>query len=241
MTETSTRIIAALFVVSSLSSVGKARAPLPKAEAVIVAAKRATGGVAWDKPQGCTEEGTHGDGAIAYRTRFSLRNYGMRIDSERGGHKRSMGFNGKARWQSGADGKIGILSDPASLEEGTLSNYLSISGFFFPDRFPATFKYIRAARDGDRKFDVIEIAPKGGRPLEVWFDARTHLIQRVVDTHGSPAARVEASDYRLVDGLMVAYKLDVFTPDGAVADRGAVTSFRCGMVDSSIFNPPVAG
>ena len=29
-------------------------------------------------------------------------------------------------------------------------------------------------------FDVIEIAPTGGRPLEVWFDVRTHLIQRVV-------------------------------------------------------------
>lgn len=56
MTATSTRIVAALFVVSGLAGVGEARAPVLKAEAVIAAAKRATGGGAWDKPQGCIEE-----------------------------------------------------------------------------------------------------------------------------------------------------------------------------------------
>lgn len=186
-----TRTIAALIIAANVAGPGQARAPVTKAEAVIAAAKRATGGVAWDRPQGCVEVGTHGDGAVTYRTRFSLRDYGMRVDSERGGRKRSMGFNGRARWQSAGDGKVNILSDPASLEEGTVTNYLSISGFFFPDRFPARSRYVRAATVGDRKFDVLEITPRGGRSLEVWFDARTHLIQRVVDTHGSPAVRVE--------------------------------------------------
>lgn len=236
----SARIIGALLCVSSFAGAGEARAPASKAEAVLAAAKRATGGVAWDKPQGCTEEGTHGDGAVNYRTRFSLRDYGMRIDSERGGQKRAMGFNGKARWQAGGDGKVNILTDPASIGEGIVTNYLSINGFFFPKRFPAEVRYVRAAQEGDRQFDVIEIAPKGGRPLEVWFDGRTHLIQRVVDTHGTPAVRVEASDYRRSGGLVVAYKLDVFTPDGAVADRGALTSFRCGAIEDGIFDPPVA-
>ena len=234
------RVIATLLVVSGFAATGEARPPAPKAEAIIAAAKLATGGAAWDKPQGCFEEGTHGDGAIVYRTRFSLNDYGMRIDSERGGNKRAMGFNGKVRWQAAADGKVDIRSDPASLEEGIVTNYVSISGFFFPDRFPATFNYLRAASEAGRDFDVIEITPEGGRALEVWFDGRTHLIQRVVDTHGSPAVRVEASDYRRIDGLMVAYKLDVFGPDGAISDHGSVTSFRCGAISGSIFEPPVA-
>jgi hypothetical protein len=131
-----------------------------------------------------------------------------------------------------------MKSDPASLVEAILTNYLSVNGFFFPDRFPAHALYLRSAQEAGRKFDVIEITPRGGRAFEAWFDGQTHLIGRVVDTHGSPAARVEASDYRRVDGLMVAFKLDVYAPDGTLADRGALTSFRCGAIDLMIFQPP---
>lgn len=214
-------------------------AALPsKAEQIVAAAKRATGGAAWDAPQGCHEEGTHGDGAVTYTTTFSLRRYGMRVDSMRAGQGRSIGFNGKVQWQTGPGGKVRSRSDPAGIEEGIVTDYLSINGFFFPDRFPATFTYLRAAKESDRRFDVIEITPKGGRPLEVWFDRKTHLIQRVVDTHGSPAVRVEARNYRRVAGLSVAYNLDVFGPDGAAVDRGAVTSFQCGPIDDASFDPP---
>lgn len=232
----SAKAMVALVVATGLASASAARAPT--AATVIAAAKLATGGTAWDGPQGCFEQGTHGDGGVSYQTRFSLRDYGMRIDSERAGNKRAMGFNGKARWQTAADGKVDVRSDPASIAEGIVTNYLSINGFFFPDRFPAQFRYLRATKAAGRQFDVVEITPVGGRSLEVWFDRATHLIQRVIDTHGSPAVRVEASDYRRRDGLMVAYKLEVFGPDGAIADVGAVTSFRCGAMDSDIFEPP---
>ncbi|WP_447725976.1 hypothetical protein [Sphingomonas koreensis] len=192
----------------------------------------------WDKPQGCVERGTHADGAVTYLTRFSLRNYGMRTDSTRGGNTRSMGFDGKARWTSGP-GKVDTRSDSASLQEAITTDYLSINGFFFPDRFPAAFKYLRSAAEGDRRFDIVQITPRGGRPLEVWFDSSTHLIQRVVDTQGTSAIRVEASDYRRsADGLMIAYRLDVFGPDGAIVDRAALASFQCGPMDRTIFAPP---
>ena len=237
----SVRTMIALMLFPAIAGASEARTATPKAETIIAASKRATGGAAWDKPQGCIERGTHGDGAITYLTRFSLRKYGMRTDGDRGGKVRSMGFDGKVRWQTAGPGKTEIGSDPASLQEAIVTNYLSINGFFFPDRFPATFRFVRATAEGARRFDIVEITPKGGRPLEVWFDSRTHLIQRVVDTQGTPAVRVEASDYRRgADGLMVAYRLDVFGPDGSVVDRGAVASFHCGPIDPAIFAPPIA-
>ncbi|MBY0304810.1 MAG: hypothetical protein K2W86_06625 [Sphingomonas sp.] len=230
--------IVAMLISACVADNSHAAAPPSKAEKIVAAAKQATGGAAWDAPDGCHEEGTHGDGAITYTTTFSLQRYGMRIDSMRAGHSRSMGFNGKVQWQAVAGDKARSRSDPAGIEEGIVTDYLSINGFFFPDRFPATFTYLRAAKEADRRFDVIEITPKGGRALEVWFDRKTHLIQRVVDTHGSPAVRVEARNYRSVAGLSVAYNLDVFGPDGAVADRGVVTSFQCGLIDNAAFDPP---
>lgn len=236
---TSMRIIVVLLLCPIFPTIGAAGTPNPKAEAIVAASKRATGGAAWDKPQGCVEHGTHADGAVTYVTRFSLHRYGMRTDGDRGGNTRSMGFDGKARWQTAGPGKIQVGKDPASLQEAIVTNYLSINGFFFPKRFPAAFRYIRSTAEAGRRFDVVEITPQGGRPLEVWFDSSTHLIQRVVDTQGTPAVRVEASDYRRgAGGLMVAYRLEVFGPDGAIVDRGSVTSFECGPIDSAIFDPP---
>jgi hypothetical protein len=227
-------------ICQSIASVAAAQAPASKADAIIAASKRATGGTAWDEAGGCVEEGTRGSGAITYRTRFSLHGYGMRVDSDRAGSKRMMGFNGKARWMAGADGAVDVRSDPESLREGLVTDYLSISGFYFPERFPATFKYLRSAREAGRRFDVIEITPRGGRALEIWFDARTHLIKRVMDRHGFPAVTAEASNYRRAGPFTIAFRIDVFGPDGAAIDRGVVSSFGCGPIDATIFDPPIA-
>ncbi|MGH6615502.1 hypothetical protein [Sphingomonas sp.] len=233
------KVMLALLAFSGAAGVSDARTPTSKAEAIIAASKRATGGTAWDKPQGCFEAGTHADGAISYRTRFRLFGYGMRIDSERGGATRSMGFNGKASWQAAGNDKADVRSDPASLRDSIVTNYLSINGFFFPDRFPATFNYLREVREAGKRLQVIEITPRGGRSFEAWFDSRTHLIRRVVDRHGVPPTTVEARDYRKAGDLTIAFKLNVLGPDGAVADRGAVTSFHCGPIENTIFDPPL--
>ncbi len=233
------RTVMALMLCSAIAGVSEARSFAPKAKAVIAASKHATGGTAWDKPEGCVERGTHADGAVSYLTRFSLRTYGMRTDDDRGGKVRSMGFDGKVRWQAAGSGPAETSADRASIQEAIVTNYLSINGFFFPDRFPATFRYVRAASEGGRRFDIVEITPKKGRPLQIWFDRQTHLIRRVVDIQAVPAVRVEASDYRLgANGLIVAHRLDVYGPDGSIIDRGVVTSFQCGLIDRAIFAPP---
>jgi hypothetical protein len=227
-----------IWLLLALLSPATRAAPVSPA-AVIAAAKQATGGAAWDRLQGCHEEGTHGNGTIRYTTRFSLEHYGMRIDSQRGGQTRSMGFDGTTPWRS--DGvKTVITADAAALSEAILTDYVSINGFFFPDRFPATFAYLREAADGGRSYDVLAITPRGSRPIELWFDRSSHLIRRVVDNGGTPPTRVEADEYRTIDGLTIATRLTVYGPDGAVADRGEVTSFRCGPIDASIFGPPKA-
>ncbi len=237
----SVRAIRMAMIGATLAVPGLAAPSTQTPEAIAAASKAATGGAAWDGPQGCTERGTHGDGAVPYLTRFSLRGLGMRTDGERGGTVTAMGFDGKASWRTAGPDRLDVKSDPASLREAVMTNYLSVNGFFFPDRFPARLAYLRSAEIGGRTHDVIEMTPHGGRPLEAWFDRKTHYLMRVVDVQGTPAVRVEASDYRRNEqGLVVAYRLDVFGPDGAVIDRGALISFACGAIDPAIFSPPVA-
>ena len=214
---------------------------LSRADVVIAASKLASGGSAWDVPEGCVETGTHADGAITYKTWFNLRRYGMRVESVRAGSKRVMGFNGEASWMLDPAGKVALRDDAASMKEAINTAYLSNNSFFFPDRFPADFKYVREAVEGATVFDVLEVTPKGGRPMELWFDRRTHLLGRVVDTHGTPPMTVSAGDFRRIHDMAVAFSLDVSTPDGKIVDRGRVTAISCGPIDENLFDPPVLG
>ena len=215
--------------------------PVSRAEEIVAASKQASGGAAWDVPQGCFETGTHADGAITYKTWFNLRRYGMRVETERGGAKRMMGFNGQVSWTSNRAGGVEIKTDAESVSEAIATAYLSNNSFFFLDRFPAEFKYLREVTEGDRTFDVVEVTPRGSRPMEMWFDRQTHLLGRVVDVHAAQPVTVTAGDYRRVGGLAVAFSLDVSGPDGKVVDRGRVTSISCGPIDQKLFDPPGAG
>lgn len=229
-----------LFAAALMSAGGAAAEPASssKAEAVLAASKGATGGDAWDRSDGCHEQGTHGDGAVRYDTWFSLRHYGMRVESLGGGNSRAMGFNGKLSWRTDEKGVAQVSSDAGALQEAKLTAYLSNNGFFFPQRFPATFRYVRKVTERKSTFDVIEVTPVGSRPAELWFDRRTHFLLRVVDKQANPPQQVEASDYRRVGDLSVAFKLTVLGPDGQPADRGALTSFKCGAVNEGLFDPP---
>ena len=215
--------------------------PLSRAEAVLAASRLASGGSAWDLHEGCFEQGTHADGAITYKTWFNLRRYGMRVESDRAGSKRVMGFNGEASWMIDPAGKVALRNDAGSLKEAINTAYLSNNGFFFPERFPAEFKYVRETVDGATAFDVLEVTPRGGRPMELWFDRTSHLLGRVVDSQGTPPMTVTAGDYRRIDDMAVAFALDVSGPDGKIVDRGRVTSIRCGPIDSKLFDPPAVG
>ena len=219
-----------------LAAAGPAPAQAPSAEAVVAAAKAAMGGSAWDRIEGCHEQGTHGDGAIAYQTWFRLTGYGMRVDGRRGDSVRSNGFNGHVSWRAADGAAPQVSTDEAQLREAVTTAFVSSNGFFFPDRFPAAMRYLREAEHDGRRFDVVEIVPERGRALEYWFDRGDHYLRRVVDPRD--AVTVEAGDYRRVGDLAVAFSLVVSAPDGTVQDRGALTSLVCGPTDAGLFDPP---
>lgn len=214
--------------------------PATQAEAVIAASKAATGGTAWDALQGSYEEGTRADGKLPYKTWLDFGRYGMRVESRRGDKTMMQGFNGRQAWQTAPDGSIRVTEDPATTAEARLTAYVSNNGYFFPARFPAIARYLRQASVGARSFDVIEITPQASRPFEIWFDRATHYATRVIDQQPGGPVTVEAGDYRAIDKIRVPFALTVIGPDGAVLDKGAVTTVKFGPVDAALFDPPKA-
>jgi hypothetical protein len=204
--------------------------------AILRAAKTAAGGRALDRAEGSYEEGRHGD--TIYRTWLNFKRYGMKSESIRNGVHRTIGFNGQVQWNVGPDGKVSTKSDDAALREAIVTAYVSNNGYFYPDRFPAEFHFLRVARADGRAFDVIEVEPKGGRAVQLWIDRRSHLVSRLVDEKGSPPVSVEISDYRRVGGALIAFRGTVRTLDGKVVDKLRVGSVTFKSLPSTTFDPP---
>src|SRR5581483_4124444 len=87
--------------------------------------------------------------------------------------------------------------DASLVKEGA---YLTSFGFFFPDRFPASFHYDGTRSEGGIQYDVIKVSPAGLQPVDLWLNRQTHRIARFVTAGG---LQTDLSDYRSVDGVTV--------------------------------------
>lgn len=112
--------------------------------------------------------------------------------------------------------------------------YVSMNGFFFPERFPAKADYLR----DEAGFQVVRLEPQGGRSVELWFDASTHLLARIVDAAGPQPVTVSLSDYRKVGDVLIAFRAVVTGPNGVVLDEGKVSTVEHRPVERSVFAPP---
>ena len=204
----------------------------PTAAEVLQAAKAASGGEAWNRLEGSYEKGAHGP--VIYETWLDFRAYGMRMVSVTPAGPRAQGFDGSVAWRRADGGRADDSRDPAALREAVVTAFVSNNGFFFPDRFPATADYVRA----DQGFDVVRVEPQGGRPVELWFDAKTHLLGRIVDRGGATPVTVTLSDYRKVGDVLIAFRGVVTGPDGKVLDEGQVGAVEHRAVERSLFAPP---
>ena len=62
--------------------------------------------------------------------------------------------------------------------------------------------------------DVLSVTPPGGKPFQAWFDARTHLLVRVIEKKGALPIITTLSDYRDYDGVKLAVRAVSVAADG---------------------------
>ena len=74
-------------------------------------------------------------------------------------------------------------------------------------RATAKIEYAGEAPDGARKLHVLRVVPDGGRPFDMWIDAKTFLIDRIAERNARELRTTFFSDYRPVAGKLVARRL----------------------------------
>ena len=81
--------------------------------------------------------------------------------------------------------------------------YLTRNGY--PQRWPAQIEDANEREEGERRFTTLRITPKEGRPFELWIDAATMLVDRIVEKAAIETRTTFLSDYRTVDGVKLPF------------------------------------
>ncbi len=187
------RIFKAFLVFAALLSSAAAE---PDGAAIVEQAKTVTGGAAWDRIIVWHEKGAFGD--LKYEHWEDLRN--LRCRNVRNGAG-GMVFDGRASWTFRGNGTDFTRLDASAAP--ALGAYMTGFGFFFPERFPARMVFETQRVEDGVAYDVVTITPRDLPSFDLWLDARTHRVARLVANGGQDVTTL--SDYRIVDGVLVPF------------------------------------
>jgi hypothetical protein len=182
--------------------------PDAKARRLMAQCRAASGGAALDRHAAFHETGTIvRDGKPGtyevYADLHALRTSGIHIVDGKVG---AGGFDGTTAWRQDSDGKITRVTDPKVIANARSEAYFTIGAYNWPDRFPATFRYVGARRDHGKDYEVVEVTPQGGIPAQLWLDRRTHRLARFTVTNGPETGSGEIWDNRWVDGTLIGFR-----------------------------------
>jgi hypothetical protein len=184
-------------------------ADLPdKANALIGAAKDATGGSAWDRAVLWHETGRVTVGGLSgsyesWESLVSLQNAGSFALGPSSG---SNGWNGKQAWTTDSSKEVRTETSGESVAQAVQDAYRSGYGFFFPERFPSSRAYVGTRQTDTGTFEAVKVTPAGAEPFEIWFDPTTHRIAREVQLTGAQPHTFIFEDYAWIDGILVPKK-----------------------------------
>jgi len=201
------------------------------AQAVLVQARAAQGGKAWNLLRGWHETGhmRSGGGSVAYEAWYDILRYGMRLEAHEPSGVAIQGFNGQGYWRIEPSGAVVPVDDRTAVEQARTAAFLGARGYFYTGRFDAHGELLGVRQARGQAFDVVSVQPFDGKPRELWFDRWSHLLARIVDRSGAQPVLTELSDYRRVGPIRVAFHVTVRGPGAAVEER---------QVDAVVFTPP---
>lgn len=209
-----------------------------KAANLVRELKEASGGAALDRPDGFHETGTLvRDGrAGVYEYWGDLRTLRSLGSHTIAGQTSIGGFDGQQAWSVDPNGKVLIDASPKGLRAARLGTYVSIGGYFYPDRFPAAFAYLGRRRHDRTAYDVIAVTPKDGDTADLWLDAKSHRLMRISVLADGVESSGDILRYQVVDGTWIGFALR--QNEGQHQMTQQLTAYVYGPVDAARFSPP---
>ena len=200
---------AALFVTTSLIAATTGAAHADDAGAIFDANQKAMGGAAWANKAALDVQYAYvGQGLTGtVGSRYDLRSGAFADTQDLGPNQGANGFDGREAWMRDVSGAVTPQAGGDIRQLAVNEAYRDANLWWRADRGGADIRNLGDKTEDGRTFDVLSVAPKGGKPFQAWFDAKTHLLARTIEPQGSQTITTFMSDYRPTDGALLAGKL----------------------------------
>lgn len=144
------------------------------------------------------------------------------------------GYDGTSMWNQDQTGLVWVDDSVGGRSQEIDQAYAFNQTLFTPGAGGASVSWSGARSDGGHRYAVVIVTPKGSQlPMQVWIDMASHLPSRYVIALGPIVNTVTVSDYRSVDGYMVAYRRTQSSAgnstDAAVSSAKIVDSGNTGL------------
>ena len=207
---------------------------------ILAANHAATGGDAWNGKVTLTVEYSYaGQGLTGTNKSVEDLSRGAFVDSyDISPQKGATGYDGTKAWEKEPSGTVSDQAGGDVIPLAITEAYQDRNLWWRTDRGGA-----RIVSDGTKTlngntYDVLGVTPKGGTPLEVWFDSKTHLLFRTVELNGSQTITTTYSDYAPVDGVMIARKQLIDDGSGNPQTNTLVSAKFSGALPLSAYQRP---
>lgn len=217
-----TYCLAALTLFASMPAA--VAAPVDDAGVLLAQAKAASGGDTWDRVRSLEMKSTISQGGLTgtqvewddVATGASAVRYQLGPTSGR------QGYDGRVVWEQDQSGLSRPVSGMDSRRAAVSAAYRSRLAYWFPARGAAVITRLGTQASSDRAFDVVHIAPTGGRAFDLWLDQQTHLIARTVEPGAGETTTTFFSEYRTVAGLSLPFFIRLNTGEAQYDQTTAV-------------------
>ncbi|WIG54432.1 MAG: hypothetical protein OJF61_000218 [Rhodanobacteraceae bacterium] len=138
----------------------------------------------------------------------------------------AQGFDGTNPWQQGPNGDVNLEKGGDALPLAINQAYRDTNAWWRPGFGAAAVVSDGVKPCGSSRCEVLKVSPRGGKPFDAWFDARTHLLVRTVEKQGAQTVTTDFSDYRAGDGVRLPWK--------EVIDNGAGAQYLLTVTNTSV-------
>lgn len=204
-------VLGVLLAVAPIHTLGQ------DAATVLARAKASSGGPRWEAVHSLQIEGEKSAGGLAGAWRLTQDlDTGRHVESSRlGKFELAHGYDGQRAWRRDHGGEIGLLDGIVPRRNARTQAWLAARAYWYAERMPASYAPARSQTLEGRRYDIVAATPEGGDPLELWFDAGSGLLTRIVLPVALGSTVSLLGDYRDVDGLRLPHRITTDNADSA--------------------------
>jgi predicted aspartyl protease len=205
--------------------------PAPTIAALLAGARAAAGGAAWDRLGALRAEGRILTSGLqgSWQESADLRRGRFRTAVDVGVFRVSEGFDGRDRWRQDASGGVHALDAAFTRTNRVTDAWFARRAWLQADagdEAATGWGPVTVREEAGRRFHVVTATPNGGRPAELWFDARTHLLARSVRRMPISTQTTLWDDWREAAGTGARLPFRIESRDSSGAPPDVVTVAR---------------